>query len=94
MRVLPEGNMTRVFLEFKIPLAVRIFLSVFLIIPVSLIVTNILNRSAVEEYYFPVGIIGASIIMANAGFYMSLDHTAEALNSITGQIVDTVGNGS
>ena len=94
MRILPEGNMTRVFLEFKLPLAVRIFLSVYLIIPVSMILYNILNHSAVEEYYPPVGLIAFSLILAKAGFYMSLDHTAEALNSITNQIVAAVGNGN
>jgi hypothetical protein len=42
----------------------------------------------------PVGIIAASIIMANAGFYQSLDHSVEALNNITEQIVEDVRNGT
>lgn len=80
--------------EFKLPVAVRIFLCVYLIISVSMILYNILNHSAVEAYYSPVRIIAFSIILVNAGFYMSLDHTAEALNSITNQIVAVVGNGN
>lgn len=91
MRVFPEGKMTRVKFEFKVHIAVRIFLVVILIIPLFMILHNILSQGAVEAYYFPVGIIAASMILANLGFYMSLDHTAEALNTITGQIVATAG---
>ena len=63
-----------------------------MIIPVLIIIDNILSQRVVEDYYFPVGIIGASLIMVNAGFYMSLDHAAEALNEITEQIVSSIGN--
>jgi hypothetical protein len=47
---------------------------------------------SLKDYYFPVGIIAASMIMAYAGFFQSLDHTVEALNNITGQIVEDVRN--
>lgn len=88
LKLIEEGeNRTRMILEFKLHIVLRVFMLIFMLIPISIIINNMLEGKDIEEYYFPVSFIGALFILSYAGFYMSLDHSAEALNEILRKII-------
>jgi hypothetical protein len=87
MKLLSEENNTRMILEFKLHILAKIVLSLFLIIPMVVIVFNVISHVSVDGYYFPLIFICFTLIISNFGFYMTLGHTAQALNKTIRAIV-------
>ena len=94
LKLLEEGeNKTRMILEFKLHIAIRIFMAIFLLIAISFLIYNLFKNREIEAYYEPVGFIAIVFIMSNLGFYLTLEHSAEALNRILGEItIPSTGN--
>lgn len=86
-------NSTKMILEYKLHIVVRIFMIIFLIFPISIIVNNIMDSKDFEDYYFPIGIISALMIISNWGFLMSSGHAELTINKILNKIITTANTG-
>lgn len=92
VKLVAEGDMTRMILEFKLPLIAKIFAVIFLIFATIMLIVNILNHHTMDAYYLPIGIIAFIFIFSRIAFYMSLDHTAEAINHAIRDILVELDN--
>lgn len=86
MKAFPEGEKTRIIFEFKVHIAAKIFMSFFHSICLFAFIYEICNHSDAEVYFTPVGLFLGSFLFLYMGFYMSLDHSAEALNEVLTKI--------
>lgn len=88
MKVIDEGENTRIIFEFKVHLVVKIFMLFFQSISLLMILFTIINHPEIEDFYFPVGLFLGSFLILYMGFYMSLDHSADALNVVISGILN------
>lgn len=87
LKLVPKGDKTRMILEFKLPLIAKIFAVLFFIFATIMLIVNVLNHNTMDAYYVPIGIIAFIIFFSRIAFYMSLDHTAEAINHMIRDIL-------
>ena len=87
----PKGDKTRIILEFKLHSGVKPVLFVFLLILLGITIFSLAKQMPVETVLIPLGLLAFSILFVNILFYMSLDHTIEAINKIIRQIIFNSG---
>ncbi len=95
LKLLEEGEKkTRMIMEFKLHIAIRIIMVIALLIASTIMINNLLEGKNLEEYYWPAGFIGILLLFSNFGFYMSLDHSTQALDRILRKIITTANSKS
>jgi hypothetical protein len=87
----PKGDKTRIILEFKLHAAVKPVMFVLLTILSAITIFSIADQMPVETVMIPIGFVAFSLLIINIAFYMSLDHTVEAINKIIRQIIFNSG---
>ena len=87
----PKGNKTRIILEFKLHPVFKPLMFVFLTILSGIIIFNLAKQMPLETLLIPLGLLAFSLLTVNIAFYMSLDHTIEAINKIIRQIIFNSG---
>lgn len=87
----PKGDKTRIILEFKLRSGVKPVMFVFLLILLGFTIFSLAKQMPVETILIPLGLLAFSLLFVYIAFYMSLDHTIEAINKIIRQIIFNSG---
>jgi len=92
LTMIEEQNKTRIIIEFKTSLIMRVFAILFWSLSLMILVGNVISTKDQESYYFPVGFIIIVFIMLYMGFFLTLEKIMQTLEKILEKIKTTANS--